>query len=281
MLKSEGIYFSYGKEQILKNITLEAMQGEILSLIGPNGSGKSTLLRCLSRLLTVDRGKIFLFDKPLHRYHQKQIAQKIAFLPQFHPPSTMTLWELVAMGRSPYQHISWAYSAKDREIIEWAIDYMGLKDLQHRPLSSISGGEAQRAWIAMILAQNTPILLLDEPVTYMDLRHQWELLEVLSDLKERLNKTIITVFHDINHAMEVSDRVYLLQKGEIHSVGAPEQVITQQSLQEVYGIRAHVCKVQHCWRPVVVPKGAKKSSCKWNPHQSKEWELNGHEKIVQ
>jgi len=161
------------------------------------------------------------------------------------------------MGRSPYQGTGWICTREDREKISWAIDYMQLGHLQHRFLDTISGGERQRVWVAMVLAQDTKIILLDEPVTYMDLKHQWDLLNIILDLKDKFQKTIVAVFHDVNHALEVSDYIYLLKNGRIYADGLPEQVITKQSLQEVYEICAHVCKMQYCCRAVVIPQGSK------------------------
>ncbi|AKL96381.1 ABC-type cobalamin/Fe3+-siderophores transport system, ATpase component [Clostridium aceticum] len=256
MLETKNLNFSYGKEMILKDINFNADHGEVISLIGPNGSGKSTLLRCLSKLLVTKKNEIYLLDKPLRDYSRRQIAQKIAFLPQMQESlKQISIWELVAMGRSPYHDMGWSFNKEDREKISWAIDYMKLSHLQHRFLEALSGGERQRAWIAMVLAQDTPIVLLDEPVTYMDLKHQWDLLNTIINLKHEFGKTVISVFHDINHALEVSDYIYLLKNGEIYGAGTSKEVITEKALREVYGICAHVCQIKHCCRPIVVPIG--------------------------
>jgi iron complex transport system ATP-binding protein len=166
-----------------------------------------------------------------------------------------TVRELVALGRTPHQKTGWVLSRKDKEKVDWALEYLQLVPLQHRLLDTLSGGERQRAWIAMALAQDTPLLLLDEPVTYMDLKHQWELLEIIIGLKEYFSKTIISVFHDINHALEVADRICLMHQGAVHRLGSPVSVITEETLRQVYGIHAHVCQVEPGWRPVVIPEG--------------------------
>lgn len=256
MLSVRGLGFRYQAEPVLKNVNMRAWPGEIISLLGPNGSGKSTLLRCLAGLMTPRQGEIFLKGRPVKAIGRRELARHLSFLPQGQEPvQHVTVWELVARGRSPYHAIGWVYSRQDRDIISWALDYMQLSHLQHRHVNSISGGERQRAWVAMILAQDTDLVLLDEPVTYLDLKHQWDLLEVIRALKKEFSKTVITVFHDINHALAVSDRVYLLKEGEVFTSGVPEEVITGPVLRRVFGVYAQVCRVQCCCRPVVIPIG--------------------------
>lgn len=256
MLEAKGLSFGYDKKPILKDISFSASRGQIISLIGPNGSGKSTLLRCLCGLLPTGKETVRLFDKPLGRYASRELSRVIAFLPQMQERvSSISVYELVGMGRTPYHRSGWFLDDDDRLKIQWAIDYMNLSSLKNRPIDMLSGGERQRAWIAMVLAQDTPIILLDEPVTYMDLKFQWDLLTVLRDLRDSFQKTVISVFHDINHALEISDQVYLLKDGRIHSTGTSEQVITERSIREVFDIGTHVCRFKKCRRPVVVPCG--------------------------
>ena len=261
MLETNDLNFNYGERSILREISFSAARGRIISLIGPNGSGKSTLLRCLCGLLPVKKNSVLLFDKPLEKYAPRELSQCIAFLPQAQEKlSSISVYELVGMGRTPYHRSGWFFTKEDRRKIDWAIEYMRLEPLAHRPVEMLSGGERQRVWIAMVLAQDTPIILLDEPVTYMDMRFQWDLLCVLGDLRDRFRKTIISVFHDINHALEISDRVYLLKNGRIYAAGASEEVITEQSIRDVFEIGTHVCRFKKCRRPVVVPFGIRGSA---------------------
>ncbi|WP_449241140.1 ABC transporter ATP-binding protein [Desulfoscipio gibsoniae] len=256
MLIAKALCFSYGKRNILNNVNFIAEEGQVISLIGPNGSGKSTLLRCLCGLIPVKSNSVFLFDKPIETLGPKEISRKIAFLPQAHERlQGVTVYELVSMGRAPYHRSGWINTQEDQEKIAWAIDYMHIGHLTHRLVEMLSGGEKQRVWIAMVLAQNTPIILLDEPVTYMDLKYQCELLRTIKDLKDTFQKTIIAVFHDINHAIEISDYVYLLKNGHVYRAGASEQVVTEQSIRDVYGVCAHICRFKRCCRNVVVPAG--------------------------
>jgi len=259
MLMAKELSYNYGERNVLNNVNFTAEKGQVISLIGPNGSGKSTLLRCLCGLIPVKRNSVFLFDRPIDTLGPKEISRKVAFLPQVHERlQGVTVHELISMGRAPYHRSGWINTQEDQEKIAWAIDYMQIGHLTHRLVEMLSGGEKQRVWIAMVLAQDTPIILLDEPVTYMDLKHQCELLRTIRDLKDNFQKTIVAVFHDINHAIEISDCVYLLKNGHIYKAGVSEEVITEQAIYDVYGVHVHICKFKGCCRcrNVVVPASA-------------------------
>lgn len=258
IITTKNLSFGYTEKKILKNIDFKVPKGNIVSLIGPNGCGKSTLLRCLAGILKASRNTIFMDGQAIEMYKARQLAQNLSFLPQFQEKiKSISVYDLIAMGRSPYHDFGWLVNKEDRDKIEWAMDYMSLSGYENLPVNALSGGERQRVWIAMTLAQDTPLILLDEPVTYMDLKHQQELLSVITDLKYSYNKTIVTVFHDINHAMEVSDLVYMMKDGEVFAKGPPEEVITEDSISEVYDIYAHVCSFRPCRRNVIVPQACK------------------------
>ncbi len=259
MLQGNNIRFSFGDVEILHGIDFQLKEKQIISLIGPNGSGKSTLLRCLSALLPVVRGCVFLENKDIVTYHKREIARHIAFLPQFQEDIKRTsVTELVSMGRAPYHNSGWFTTPEDREKIEWAMEFMQIADMRYRMVDSLSGGERQRAWIAMVLAQDTPIIFLDEPVTYMDLKHQYDLLEIVSILKESCGKTVVSVFHDINHALEVSDIIYALKGGQIVKKGGSDDVVTEELILSVFDIPAYVCPIKRCRKNVVVPNGCRR-----------------------
>lgn len=258
MIQTDHLSFQYGDKKILNDINFNAPEKSIISLLGPNGSGKSTLLRCLSGLLKTSAKTIFINGKPLENYKAKSLSQNIAFLSQFYENiNSISVYDLISMGRTPYHSSGWIINCEDKEKIEWAINYMNLSAYRSYPVNALSGGERQRVFIAMTLAQDTPILLLDEPVTYMDLRYQQDLLAVIFDLKESCHKTIVSVFHDINHAMEVSDLVYIIKDGLIYGQGSPENVLTKKAISEVYGVCAHVHQFNQCCRKVIVPEGCK------------------------
>lgn len=257
LIEAQHVWFNYHDQWRLEDVELEACPGEIVALFGPNGSGKTTLLRLLAGLLQPQEGSIRLLGAPLASYPRRRLAQLVAFLPQTRPPLRyITVGELVARGRSPHQRSGWVLAPHDLDKVRWALGYLRLENLEHRDISSLSGGEQQRAWIAMVLAQDTQILLLDEPVTFLDIKHQWDLLGLLSDLVSEYGKTVITVFQDVNHVMAVADRAYLLNSGRVIASGIPEEVITPSTLAEVYGIQVHICKCQACGRSVVIPEGA-------------------------
>jgi iron complex transport system ATP-binding protein len=267
VLIAKELSFNYGKQNILHNVNLIAEKRQVISLIGPNASGKSTLLRCLCCLVPVKRNSVFLFDRPIETLGAKQISKQVAFLPQSHERlQNVTVYELISMGRAPYHRSGWVNTQEDRDKITWAIDYMQISHLAHRLVETLSGGEKQRVWIAMVLAQDTPIILLDEPVTYMDMKYQWEMLRTIKDLKDNFQKTLIVVFHDINQAIEISDIVYLLKNGHVYKAGSSDQVITEQAIKDVYGVSAHICKFRKCHRNVVVPAGVNGGS--QTPHGS-------------
>ncbi len=254
MIETKNISFSYGKSCVLQQVNFKAEAGETISLIGPNGSGKSTFLRCVAGIYKVSQGDIYIDGIALDKLKTRQIAQKIAFLPQSQEPiKGLTVSELVALGRSTYQKVGWKQSAEDKQKIAWAIDYMQLKGLKNRYVNALSGGEKQRAWIAMILAKNTPIILLDEPVTYMDMNYQCQLLDIIADLKQSFNKTVITVFHNINHALKIADKVYLFENGKVFCSGRSDAVITRSHIKAVYNVNAQICKVDAYDKRIVVP----------------------------
>lgn len=256
MIKIKNLCFNRGKKQILKNINFNAEEGSVISILGPNGSGKSTLLKCIVNLLKTEKNTIHISDKAIEKYNKKTLSKYISFLPQIQETlEGLTVYELVALGRST----SWSMEKNDEEKILKTIKYMNLQNMLHIKINNLSGGERQKVLIAMALVRDTPIIVMDEPVTYMDIRNQWELLEIIKDLKKSFNKTIIGVFHDINHAIEISDLVYLIKDGEIYKKGSPHEVITKENLKEVYKIDTHIysriCNIKKCRKFSVVPIG--------------------------
>jgi ABC-type cobalamin/Fe3+-siderophores transport system ATPase subunit len=255
LLQIKNLNFSFNSRQILHDINILVEEGEILALVGPNGSGKSTLLRCLNGFLRPDSGQVLLGGEDISQKRRKWIARHIAFLPQnLEAVQHITVYELVSMGRSPYQRFGWSLKSRDRYKIEWAIDYMDLLSIQHRPLDKISGGECQRAWIAMILAQDTKIVLLDEPITFLDLKYQWYLLDIIRRIRQQYKKTIILVLHDLNQAMAVADNFVVLKEGCISAQGQPQKIVTSHLLKKVYDVTASVCTLGDYGRPIVLPE---------------------------
>lgn len=242
MLRTEHIKYKQEFTNFrLDDINLKINEGEVVSLIGPNGSGKSTLLRVLSRLLKPNSGTVYLDERNIHEMKSKEVARTLTMLPQMNNHQLdLTVRELVEFGRHPHSGGKTVLSKEDLEIVDWAIEVTGLKYLQNRVLPSMSGGERQRAWIAMTVAQHPKVLLLDEPTTYLDIAHQLEVMALVKELNEKYNMTVIMVLHDINQAAQNSERMIVLKKGKIHYDGSPHCVLCKEMFQSIFEIDAEI-----------------------------------------
>lgn len=243
MLNINSLSLKYDNTTIIDNISFGVEDNSITTIIGPNGCGKSTLLKALSKNKKIDSGSIFFNSTDIEKTSPKKLSKKIAILPQ-NPmvPNDFTTRDLVEYGRFP--HLGWASRLKknDFEIIDWAIRETHIEHLQHRKIITMSGGERQRAWIAMALAQQPELLLLDEPTTYLDICYQFELLELIKNLNKSMNLTIIMVLHDLNQAARYSDKIVILDEGKIYNEGPPEKTITKKALEEVFNLKVKIIK---------------------------------------
>lgn len=231
------ISVTLGDTPVLHDISLSVAPGEFLSIIGPNGCGKSTLLKVVCHMIRPQSGQACLYGRPLSSYSRRQLASHMAILTQKHDiPEDMTVYELVSLGRFPYRTFYRRSSTVEREIIDKAMADAGIQSCRDRLVHTLSGGEQQRAFLAMTLAQEPQILLLDEPTTYLDIRHQLDILELLKHLNETLHLTIIVVLHDMNQALRYSHRTMVMKEGRIIAGGPPQEVITPALLQDVFGI---------------------------------------------
>lgn len=241
------ISVTLGDTPVLHDISLSVAPGEFLSIIGPNGCGKSTLLKVICHMIRPQSGQACLYGRPLSSYSRRQLARHMAILTQKHDiPEDMTVYELVSLGRFPYRTFYRRSSTVEREIIDKAMADAGIQSCRDRLVHTLSGGEQQRAFLAMTLAQEPQILLLDEPTTYLDIRHQLDILELLKHLNETLHLIIIVVLHDMNQALRYSHRTMVMKEGRIIAGGPPQEVITPALLQDVFGI---------CGEPVVTSSG--------------------------
>lgn len=223
-LQTTDLSIGYDKKIVVNDITVEIPKGQITSLIGPNGSGKSTFLKALARILEPAKGEVFIDGENVQRLDTKTVAQKIASLSQStNQISGLTVEEIVAYGRFPYQKGFSGLKEQDHQLIAWALQATNLMDLKDRTLTTLSGGQQQRVWIAMALAQDTDILILDEPITFLDPAHQLEILELLQEIN-RQGKTILMTIHDLNHASRFSDYLLGMKKGELVFQGTPRDV---------------------------------------------------------
>ncbi|MDF2611132.1 MAG: transporter related protein [Lachnospiraceae bacterium] len=233
----KNLSVAYEENLIIDGMNLTIPKGKISIIIGANGCGKSTLLKTIARVIKPKRGDIFINAKNIKQQKEKILAIQVAFLPQGPVcPSGLTVKELVAFGRFPYQKMVGGLNSYDKDIIQWAIEETGLKEYADIPVDNLSGGQRQRAWIAMTLAQETDIIMLDEPTTYLDMSYQLEVLEVLERLNKQKSITIVMVLHELNHACRFAGNIIGLKQGKIICQGVPKDVITIESLKEIYGI---------------------------------------------
>jgi iron complex transport system ATP-binding protein len=257
-LETKQLTLAYEDAPIVRNLDLAIPAGQITVLVGANGCGKSTLLRGLARLLKPKSGKVYLDGKEISQLKSKTIAQKLAMLTQSPiAPEGLTVRDLVAMGRYPYQNWLQQWSKEDKEKIQEALSITTMTELADRALDSLSGGQRQRAWIAMVLAQDTDILLLDEPTTYLDLAHQVELLDLLQQLHETKGKTIVMVLHDLNLACRYADYLVAVQQGKVYGMGTPKQVMTEEMVREVFRLECRIVPDPVADTPMCIPMGRK------------------------
>lgn len=238
-IEVEGLDVAYEKNLIIENMNLAIPKGKITMIIGSNGCGKSTLLKTIARINKPFKGTIKINGKSIKEQAPKEIAKNMAVLPQSPTaPHGLLIRELVSYGRFPYQKAMGGISEHDIEIVDWALSVTGIREFAEKAVDEVSGGQRQRAWIAMALAQETEILVLDEPTTYLDMSHQLEILKLLQKLNREENRTIVMVLHELNNAAKFADHIIGVKSGKILFEGAPKEVITEDNLQKLYGIKA-------------------------------------------
>jgi iron complex transport system ATP-binding protein len=253
-LAAQGLSVGYLERSVIEHLSLTIAQGGITALVGPNGSGKSTLLKTLARLLKPSVGTVLLDGKALHTLSTTEIARLMAILPQGPSvPHGLTVRELVEQGRYPHVGALRMLRTQDHEAIQTALELTDMLAFAHRPIDNLSGGERQRAWIALTLAQDTPMLLLDEPTTFLDIGHQLEVLELVAQLNRERSMTIVLVLHDLNQAARYADRMIVLNRGAIMADGAPQAVLTSALLAEVFGVRVNIVTDPATGTPVCLP----------------------------
>ncbi|CAM4271135.1 MULTISPECIES: iron-enterobactin ABC transporter ATP-binding protein [Lelliottia] len=255
-LRGEKLTLGYGKKIVVDNLTVSIPDGHFTAIIGPNGCGKSTLLRTLSRLMTPQHGSVFLDGEQIQSYASKEVARRIGLLAQnATTPGDITVQELVARGRYPHQPVFTRWRKEDEEAVARAMQATGITDLARQSVDTLSGGQRQRAWIAMVLAQETAIMLLDEPTTWLDISHQIDLLELLSDLNRTQGYTLAAVLHDLNQACRYATHLIALRDGKIVAQGAPKEIVTPELIERIYGMRCMIIDDPVAGTPLVVPLG--------------------------
>jgi iron complex transport system ATP-binding protein len=253
-LRAESVTVGYGADPVVRDLDLAVPDGRVTTIVGPNGCGKSTLLRTMARLLTPASGRVLLDGRPVHDLPTRDVARRLALLPQGPvAPDGLLVRDLVGRGRHPHQRWFRQWSPDDEQVVESALELTDTAHLRDRPLDQLSGGQRQRAWIAMTLAQDTDLMLLDEPTTYLDLAHQVEVLDLVTRLNRERGRTVVMVLHDLNLAARYSDHVVVMRAGVIVAEGAPSAVFTGELLAAAFGLDADVLSDPRTGLPIVVP----------------------------
>jgi iron complex transport system ATP-binding protein len=253
-LGAEAITVGYGERPVLADLTYDVPDGKVTSIIGPNGCGKSTLLRTLARLLKPTAGTVRLDGGPITALSTRDVSQRLALLPQSPvAPEGLLVRDLVGRGRHPHQKWFSQWSADDEQVVAAALRMTDTHDLADRAIDQLSGGQRQRAWIAMTLAQDTDLVLLDEPTTFLDLAHQVEVLDLVTRLNRERGRTVAMVLHDLNLAARYSDVIVVMKGGEIVAQGDPVATFTPELLDDVFGLEADVVPDPRTGLPIIVP----------------------------
>ncbi|MCA9879731.1 MAG: ATP-binding cassette domain-containing protein, partial [Thermomicrobiales bacterium] len=254
-LAAEAVSLDYGDNPIVRELTLAIPDGQITTIIGPNGCGKSTLLRGLARLRPARTGSIVLDGQQIHHWSTVEVARRMGLLGQQPaPPAGILVEELVHRGRYPHQSFFQPPTRADQLAVDKALALAGMQELRKRPVDHLSGGQRQRAWIAMVLAQETPLMLLDEPTTYLDLAHQIEVMDLVRQLNREEGRTIVMVLHDVNEAARVSDYIVAMDDGQIVAQGPPTEVIAEETLTRLYGVSCDISFPAGLDAPFYVPR---------------------------
>lgn len=241
IINGESIEIAYEKNIILKELDIKIKKGEVLAILGTNGCGKSTLLKAISRIIPCKNGTISLEGEIIHNIQSKEFAKKLAFVSQNNEiPEDITVEDFIKYGRTPHKKWYELLNKEDEEIVNWAMNMCKIEKFKDRKVMNLSGGERQKVWIAMVLAQKTPVLLLDEPTTYLDICHQFEIMELVKELNQKLGITIIMVLHDLNQASQYSDRVLVLKDRKKYAEGNTKDILTTDLVREVYRVESEM-----------------------------------------
>lgn len=254
-LQANGVTLRYDRRLVSAELSVAIPEGSFTVIIGPNACGKSTLLRALSRLLAPSAGRVVLDGRSIGEFPAKEVARRLGLLPQSSvAPDAITVADLVARGRYPHQSFLRQWSEADEKAVAAALEATHMTDLSDRLMDELSGGQRQRAWIAMVLAQETPILLLDEPTTFLDIAHQIELLDLLADL-HRQGRTVVAVLHDLNHACRYASHLIAMKDGAIVAEGKAVEIVTEELVETVFGLPSVIIADPVSSTPLVIPKG--------------------------
>nr|WSS65055.1 ABC transporter ATP-binding protein [Streptomyces sp. NBC_01177] len=255
-LSAERLTLGYSDRVVVESLDLTVPPGKVTVVVGANACGKSTLLRSMSRLLAPRKGQVLLDGRQVHRMPAKELARTLGLLPQSPiAPEGITVLDLVGRGRHPHQGVFSRWSEKDDAAVASALETTQTAELADRAVDELSGGQRQRVWIAMALAQQTDLLLLDEPTTFLDASHQIEVLDLLTDLNRTRGTTVVMVLHDLNLAARYADHLIALAAGRIHAAGTPAEVLTEETVETVFGLRSRIIEDPVSGKPLMLPIG--------------------------
>ncbi|WP_035750373.1 ABC transporter ATP-binding protein [Arthrobacter sp. 35W] len=255
-LSAEAVTIGYDKRTISTDLSVQIPDGSFTVIVGPNACGKSTLLRALARLLKPRSGQVVLDGSAITSLPAKEVARRLGLLPQSSiAPDGITVADLVARGRYPHQSLLRQWSTRDEAAVAGAMAATGVGALAARPVDELSGGQRQRVWVAMVLAQETELLLLDEPTTFLDIAHQIELLDLCRDLNVGQGRTLVAVLHDLNHACRYATNIIAMKDGAIVAQGAPSNIMTEELVEHVFGLPCRIIEDPVSHTPLVIPLG--------------------------
>lgn len=258
-LSTSAITLAYRDRPIIRDLDIAIAEGSFSVIVGANGSGKSTLLKALARLLKPETGSVLLDGQAITSLPSVEIARRIGLLPQTaEAPEGITVADLVARGRYPHQTFFRQWSRQDETVVAAAMQAAGIAELADRAVDTLSGGQRQRAWIAMVLAQETPILLLDEPTTFLDMAHQADLLDLLQHLNADMGRTVIAVLHDLNQACRYATHIIAMREGTVVAEGRPADVVTEEMLEKVFDLPCVIIEDPVTGSPHVIPRNRRR-----------------------
>ncbi|MFJ9665948.1 ABC transporter ATP-binding protein [Streptomyces sp. NPDC101219] len=260
-LSADNVTLAYDQRVIAEQLSVEIPDNSFTVIVGPNACGKSTLLRALSRMLKPQQGRVLLDGQLIQSMPAKKVARTLGLLPQSSiAPDGITVGDLVGRGRYPHQGLLRQWSAEDERVVQESMARTGVGDLADRHVDELSGGQRQRVWIAMALAQQTPLLLLDEPTTYLDIHHQIDVLDLCAELHEEHGRTLVAVLHDLNHAARYATHLIALREGQVVAEGAPRDIVTAGLVEKVFGLRCQIIDDPETGTPLIVPAARRSRS---------------------
>jgi iron-siderophore transport system ATP-binding protein len=260
-LRGESLSLAYDQRVVVEDLDVTIPDNSFTVIVGPNACGKSTLLRALSRMLKPKQGSVFLDSELISALPSKEVARRLGLLPQSSiAPDGITVADLVARGRYPHQRLLRQWSREDETVVEQAMAATNIADLAERFVDELSGGQRQRVWLAMVLAQETRILLLDEPTTFLDIAHQVEVLDLCAELNENQDRTLVAVLHDLNHACRYASHLIAMRDGRIVAEGEPSAIVTAELVEDVFSLPCRIIEDPETGTPLVIPLGRGKKA---------------------